>query len=172
MVGWALRTMLLWGLIGGACLYAWNQRADLLAMGASEAGRPGAPSAALPVAANRLSFRPDAHGHIFLEAAVNGASTRFLVDTGASYVTLTPDDARAAGIGPGELHFTRHVGTANGQVRVAPVKLRELRLDQLTMEDVDAVVVESPLGVSLLGMSFLKRLDGYEMRDGALTVLW
>src|SRR5438445_12976668 len=164
MVGWALRTVLLWGVICGAGLYAWERRTDLLlAMGAPAASAPSAPSAPAAIA-NRLSFRPDSHGHIFLEAAVNGAPIRFLVDTGASYVTLTPQDAQAAGIGPGQLHFTGRVGTANGQVRVAPVKLRELRLDQLSMEEVDAVVVESPLAISLLGMSFLKRLDGYEMR--------
>ena len=56
----------------------------------------------------------------------------------------------------------------------ARVKLRELRLEQFTMEDVDAVVVESQaqMGVSLLGMSFLSRLDGYEMRDGAMIMSW
>jgi aspartyl protease family protein len=103
---------------------------------------------------------------------VNGSPTHFIVDTGASFVTLRPEDARAAGISAGDLHFTMRTSTANGQVRIAPVKLRELRLGQLTMEDVDAVVVESPLPISLLGMSFLKRLDGYEMRDGALVMSW
>lgn len=121
-------------------------------------------------APNTLGFRADRSGHVVLKVDVNGAPIHFLLDTGASLVTLTPEDARAAGISPGELHFTAFLATANGQIRVAPVKLRELRLNQLTMENVDAVVVESPLAVSLLGMSFLKRLDSYEMRDGTLFI--
>jgi aspartyl protease family protein len=169
MLAWALRTVLLWSALCCAGLYAWENRAGWLALPAGEAVRP-TPSA--PAVANTTSYRLDRTGHVYLEADVNGSPTRFIVDTGASFVTLRPEDARAAGISGGDLHFTMRTSTANGQVRIAPVKLRELRLGQLTMEDVDAVVVESPLPISLLGMSFLKRLDGYEMRDGALVMSW
>jgi aspartyl protease family protein len=166
----AVRMIMVWGGVGVACFYAWENRADLLT-----ATAPGtAPQAVAKPAqiSNTLSFKADRSGHVFLEAAVNGAPVRFLVDTGASFVTLRPEDARAAGIGSGDLHFTQRSATANGQMRVAPVKLRELRLGQLIMEDVDAVVVESQLNISLLGVSFLKRLDGYEIRDGALVMSW
>ena len=94
-----------------------------------------------------------------------------LVDTGASLVTLTPADARAAGINPAGLVFSGHVQTANGTSRMAPVTLREIRIGQLSIYDVRAAVLEN-LNVSLLGMSFLGRLQGYEMRDGKLTVSW
>lgn len=173
MLAWALRTVLLWGAICVAGVYAWENRAIMLGLVSQDAA-PSATDAKPPrrVVSNSISFRPDSRGHVVLEAAVNGAPVRFMVDTGASFVTLTPEDARAAGIGSADLHFTMRVATANGQVRVAPVKLRELRLEQFTMEDVDAVVVESSLNVSLLGMSFLKRLDGYEMHDGALVMSW
>jgi aspartyl protease family protein len=59
--------------------------------------------------------------------------------------------------------------TANGIARAAPVRLREVRLGQLSIDDVSAAVVEN-LNISLLGQSFLTRLDGYEMRDGMLTL--
>ena len=59
--------------------------------------------------------------------------------------------------------------TANGVARAAPVRLRELRIDQLLVPDVTAAVAEN-LNISLLGQSFLTRLDGYEMRDGVLTL--
>jgi aspartyl protease family protein len=174
MVAWAVRIVLLWGLVGTACVIAWNNRATLLPRETPVAAMPHPAAAAppKPVADNTLSFRTDSRGHVMLEAAVNGAPVRFMVDTGASFVTLTPDDARAAGLGSADLHFTTSVATANGQIRVAPVKLRELRLNQLVMEDVEAVVVDSPMNVSLLGMSFLKRLDGYEMHDGAMIMSW
>jgi aspartyl protease family protein len=169
MLAWALRTTLLWGALLCAGLYAWENRPAWLALPEREAVRSGAPA---PAIANTISYRPDRAGHVYLEAAVNGVPIRFIVDTGASFVTLRPEDARAAGIGGADLHFTMRSATANGQVRVAPVTLRELRLGQLTMEDVDAVVVESAMPISLLGVSFLKRLDGYEMRDGALVMSW
>jgi aspartyl protease family protein len=94
-----------------------------------------------------------------------------LVDTGASLVTLTPRDARAAGISPRELIYNRRVSTANGTGRMAPVTLREIRIDQLSIYDVPAAVIEN-LGISLLGMSFLGQLQGYEMHDGKLTITW
>jgi aspartyl protease family protein len=94
-----------------------------------------------------------------------------LVDTGASLVTLTPADARAVGIDPASLVFSGHVQTANGAARMAPVTLREIRIGQLAIYDVPASVLEN-LNISLLGMTFLSRLQGYEMRDGKLTITW
>jgi len=170
MIGWALRTFLLWSVLGYAGFLAWQNHDALFPFAAPPRVLATAP-AARP-AANTLSFRPDRNGHFLVTAAVNGSALRFLVDTGASYVTLTPEDARAAGIPASDLRFTGRVATANGEVHVAPVKLREIRIEQFTMEDVDAVVVDTQLTVSLLGMSFLKRLEGYELRDGALVVSW
>ena len=94
-----------------------------------------------------------------------------LVDTGASLVTLTPADARAAGINPASMAFNGRVQTANGTARIAPVTLREIRIGQLSIYDEHAGVLEN-LNVSLLGISFLARLQGYEMRDGKLTISW
>ena len=84
---------------------------------------------------------------------------------------LTPDDARAAGIKRGELVFNRVVQTANGPVRAAFVLLREIGIEQLSIAKVQAAVIDS-LGQSVLGMSFLGRLKGFEMRDRVLTIDW
>jgi aspartyl protease family protein len=86
-------------------------------------------------------------------------------------VTLTPADARAAGIDPARLVFSMPVNTANGTARMAPATVREIRIGQLSIYDVPAAVLEN-LDISLLGMSFLGRLQGYEMRDGKLTISW
>ena len=96
-----------------------------------------------------------------LTARVNGAQVKFLVDTGASLVGLSPDDAKSAGIDPGQLTFNQSVHTANGTVRAAFTRIREIRLDQLEINDVPAAVIES-LKQSVLGMSFLSRLKGFE----------
>lgn len=137
----------------------------LAALAAAAPARPAA-------AANELVYRADRSGHYLVEASVNGAPVRFLVDTGATVVALTPEDARAAGLAPGDLRFSQVMSTANGAARAAPTRLRSLRLGQLELEDVPAVVMERPMAISLLGMSFLSRLDGYSIRDGVLTLEW
>ena len=119
---------------------------------------------------NVLQYRADAGGHYFIDADVNGATIRFLLDTGASFVTLSPDDARAAGIFMQSLQYTETMSTANGEARAARTSLRDIRLDQLFVDDVAAVVMEKPMPVSLLGMSFLRRLNGYSIKDGVLTI--
>jgi aspartyl protease family protein len=144
---------------------------------ADPTGAPPSASAAqaltvLRPSSNRtLVYRSDRRGHFSLTAAVNGAPIRLIVDTGASLVALTLDDASAAGIGRSELVFNQITQTANGRVRFAPVTLREVRIGQLSIENVPAAVIEN-LDQSLLGMSFLKRLKSFEMREGALTISW
>jgi len=175
MIGWALRWMVLWcgvavvcvAVIGGDRWLPSNSPAE------PEIVLPGA-TAAEPradLAVNTLVYAADRAGHVIVDAVVNGAPMRMLVDTGASFVTLTPADARAAGIAPGELVFSRRANTANGIVRMATVTLRQIRLGQLSFNDVHAAVLEN-LNLSLLGMSFLDRLQSYEMRGGKLTITW
>jgi aspartyl protease family protein len=124
-----------------------------------------------PASSRSLVYHADRRGHFSLTATVNGVPLRLVVDTGASLVALTLDDARAAGIGRGELVFNQLTHTANGTVRFAPVMLREIRIEHLSIDNVPAAVIET-LDQSLLGMSFLKRLKSFEMREGALTISW
>jgi aspartyl protease family protein len=165
VIGWALRWVLLCcGLVFLTILIV-NRGATLL----PDRTAPS-PSGAGP-APNTIVYTASESGHVVVDAAVNGAPVRLLVDTGASLVTLTPEDARAAGIDSSHLVFSRRANTANGVARMAPVTLREVRIDQLSVYDVPAAVLEN-LNVSLLGMSFLGRLQSYEMRDGKLTITW
>jgi len=175
VVGWALRWALLCCglvLLGVGLL---DRGSALLPDGAA-ASRPdahlavSAPRIAAPVP-NTIVYTANQQGHVVIDTAVNGSPVRMLVDTGASLVTLTPADARAAGINTAGLVFNAHANTANGSARMAPVTLREVRIGQLSIYDVAAAVLEN-LNVSLLGMSFLSRLQGYEMRDGKLTISW
>ena len=123
-------------------------------------------------APNENVYRRSRDGHFYVDADVNGARIRFLVDTGATYVALSPDDARSAGLRVFESDYTARTSTANGVTRVAPVTLRQIELDQLQLFDIKAVVLERPMPVSLLGMSFLSRLQGYETRSDELILRW
>lgn len=174
MIGWALRLSLVWvGLSLLFVLVAGNPGAFL-------PKPPAAPAPARAVATPRARANPDQNGqrlvyfadprgHFVLDVTVNGMPLRMLVDTGSTFVALTPQDARDAGFSIRDLAFDGAAGTAGGVVRIAPVTLSEVRIDQLTLYDVKAAVIES-LNMSLLGMSFLDRLKGYEMHDGKLYI--
>lgn len=118
-----------------------------------------------------LAFPADALGHVLVTANVNGVPLHFLVDTGATLVALAPADAEAAGINRSELTFDRTVQTAAGPARAAFLELREISLKQLEIDNVRAAVIDN-LKQSVLGMSFLSRLKGFDLRDGALTMKW
>lgn len=117
-------------------------------------------------------LEPDRQGHYWVEAVLDGEPVTFIVDTGASDVILAPADAKKLGIRTGGLRFDRRYQTANGEITGAVVRLRELRIGQQSVYGLDAVVVDAPLRVSLLGMDFLRRLDGFEVRGGRLVLRW
>jgi aspartyl protease family protein len=121
---------------------------------------------------NELTYRADSYGQFYLDAEVNGTTMRFLLDTGASYLSLTPKDAAAIGLSPASLTYNLRMNTAKGVARAAEVRLREVRVGQLSIEDVPAIVMEDPSRVSLLGMSFLDRLEAHHISNGVLTMEW
>jgi len=138
---------------------------------------PAAPQAAAaraPAAAavSELVLQAGPHGHFMVEAAVNGTPITFLVDTGASSIYLTPDDAARLGWTPPRLTYSERYSTASGVVHAAPVTLRSLRVGQLELYDLPASVGQQPSSVSLLGMSFLKRFASYEVRGERLILSW
>jgi aspartyl protease family protein len=113
----------------------------------------------------------DLRGHYKVHPVVEGRTVPMLVDTGASAVALTYEDAERAGIRVRPEDFTKPVGTANGTVKAAPVRVAEMRVGAIALTFVDAMVLpRGSLGTSLLGMSFLKRLKGFEMAQGRLTL--
>ncbi len=137
--------------------------------------RPAAavvPTPPHPAPRNELTYRANAWGQFVVDAEVNGAPVRFLVDTGATYLSLTPRDAAAIGLSPSSLTYNLRMNTAKGAARAAEVRLREVRIDQLSINDVPAIVMEDVSGISLLGMSFLDRLDGHRISNGVLTIEW
>lgn len=112
-----------------------------------------------------------ADGHFWAEADVNnGHEVRFLVDTGASAVALTPDDARRLGIDPSGLSYTYEVSTANGQARAAQVKLASISVGGARVDNVDAFVLDRGLETSLLGMTYLGRLSRFEASRNAMIL--
>ncbi len=121
-------------------------------------------------AVRELTFKKQSNGHFFITADVNGSPVDFLVDSGASHIVLTQDDAQRIGLRPRALRYDGRTQTANGVAAYANVDLRQVRIGQLSVYDVGATVVDSPLSISLLGMSFLSQLDGFEVRGDRLIL--
>ena len=111
-----------------------------------------------------------ADGHYWAEALIDGRAVRVLVDTGASVVALTRDDAVRLGLDLAPDDFTATVRTASGPVRAAPVHLAAVAVAGARVEGVEALVVEEGLEQSLLGMSYLGRLSSLEATPAGLTL--
>lgn len=134
------------------------------------AGQGAAVAAVSPSGGSgQVTLVADSRGHFITTGAINGNTVRFLVDTGASSVVLSSQEARRLGINylAGARAFTQ---TANGVVPVYRIKLDTVRVGDITANNVDADVIEGDkLPLALLGMSFLNRMD--MKRDGEKMVL-
>ena len=112
--------------------------------------------------------QPD--GHYYVTAEVNDAPIRFVVDTGATDMVLTQEDAARAGLDPAELDYLGRANTANGEVRTARVTLDRVRLGSVTDLDVRAVVNSGEMEQSLLGMGYLQRWGEIRIANGELIL--
>jgi aspartyl protease family protein len=111
------------------------------------------------------------NGHFITTADINGRDIKVLVDTGATAVALSFEDAEDVGLKPRSLDFNVKISTANGEGRAARVKLKHVMIDNVKVRDVEGLVVQKgALDGTLLGMSFLSRLDSFSVEDGKLTL--
>jgi aspartyl protease family protein len=135
------------------------------------AARPVAPPDPAPADSRSVTVPRDARGHFQLDARVDGRRLTFMVDTGASVIALTADDAATLGIHPSQSEFTVLVKTANGTVKAAPIELDRVEIEDITVRNVTAMVLpDGALSDNLLGMSFLSRLHRWEFADGKLVL--
>ena len=110
-------------------------------------------------------------GDFGISAHINGARVAMVLDTGASSVVLTRDDAKKAGLPLEVLNYTVNIDTANGRARAAPVTLDRIAIGDLTERSVEALVAQpGQLKTSLLGMSFLNRLQSWQVSGDRLVL--
>jgi aspartyl protease family protein len=111
------------------------------------------------------------NGDFDVSAQINGARIAMVLDTGASSVVLTRDDAKAAGLPLEVLAYTTNIDTANGRTHAAQVTLDRVGIGGLVEHSVAALVAQpGQLKTSLLGMSFLNRLQSWEVRGDRLVL--
>jgi aspartyl protease family protein len=165
----ALEAALFWAMIGLLLAVGYAYRVEL-----EEAGDR--------VLAELIPGRAATHGHVVeivrsqdgdfsIHTSVNGAKIAMLFDTGASSVILTQEAAKAAGLPTDLLTYTVDVDTASGRMHAAPVTLDRVAVGGLTEREVPALVVQAGgLKSNLLGMTFLNRLESWEVRGDKLRL--
>ena len=157
-MGFALRSAMAWGLIFLGAIAAYGIWSDL---------KSDLTQSAVIRDDGRIEIPRAEDGHFYLTLDINGTPIRFLVDTGASGMVLSPDDATSLGIDAASLEYTGQAMTANGLVRTAPVRLPEVAFGPYLDANFRAWVNETPMEGSLLGMDYLQafrvELDGNKM---------
>lgn len=109
-------------------------------------------------------------GHYYLTLRLDGTPVDFVVDTGATDIVLSREDARRIGIDPDALAYTGIAMTANGQVRTARARVGEIAIGAISDRDVAVSVTDGEMPGSLLGMAYLQRFDRIEIADGRLLL--
>ena len=120
---------------------------------------------------NFATLYADARGHFIADVQIGGVPVKVLVDTGATLVALSAEDASKIGVRPSSNDRKARFNTANGIVTASLVRLPEIRLQGITIFDVEAAVM--PVGAlkgTLLGMSFMNKLASFESRGVSMVM--
>lgn len=120
----------------------------------------------------KVLIAADARGHFTTSFKLNGRQVDGLIDTGATLVAINTSTARRIGVSLNQSDFNQQVNTANGVIRAAVVNIDRLQIGKITVEDIQAVVLDDrALRTNLIGMSFLQRLEKYQVEDGTLLLV-
>ena len=164
-----LESLLIWAMLGALLALGYTYRVELREVADRVLAEfiPG-------YAATRgraVEIARASGGGFSVAAQVNGARIPMVLDTGASAVVLTQEAAKAAGLPLEVLNYSVNVDTANGRARAAPVTLDRLSIGDITERSVPALVAQDgQLRTSLLGMTFLNRLESWEVRGDKLMM--
>ena len=168
----AFHAALFWLLIGVVLAAGYTYRRELTQIGERIMAEvvPGR-AAILQVANPSVELRRASSGEFRVNVQVNGGRLPMILDTGASSIVLTQDSAKAAGLPIEVLKYTINVDTANGRTRAAAVTLDKVSIGPINERAVPALVAQpGQLKTNLLGMSFLNRLESWEVRGDSLVL--
>ena len=128
------------------------------------------PSAAIINDKGQISINISENGHYYINSQINNTTIRFMIDTGASDISINPDDALRIGINLKELNFNKKYQTANGVVLGARTVLEEMTIGNILFSNIPVSVNSVNMGISLLGMSFLRQCKKYEFYQNKLIL--
>ena len=186
-----LRRLLILGIFAGTSasipiVYQANPQIVENLLKSSVASKPAAPQpepqvnlASLPqkppapaLLGRQVLVNADERGHFTSSFKLNGRQIDGMIDTGATLVAINISTARRIGISLNQSDFTHQVNTANGAIKAAVVTVDRLQIGKISVDNVQAMVLDDrALQVNLIGMSFLQRLQKYQVQDGALLLV-
>ena len=161
-IGQVARYALTWGLLivaGVIAVGLWPQLSQTLL-----------PQQSVVSDSGEITVPRNFDGHYYLTLEGNGAPISFVIDTGATDLVLTPQDASRAGLNTAQLRYTNRAMTANGMIQTAPVRLDLVEVGPISDRLVPAVVNGSPMQESLLGMSYLNLFERIAIEDGRMIL--
>jgi aspartyl protease family protein len=171
-VGEAVRNIAIWAGIAGVLLVGYTYRNELLGVW-NKVSSEVLPSVAVANTPHSRTISVSPDGGFYIQGKVNGQPVRFVIDTGASGIVLSPADAQRAGVDLTKLDFTSSSETANGIGQIAPYQATSLEVGGLQLGAAKVAVDHSPMSASLLGMDFLRpRFDSIEIKGDQLTLTW
>lgn len=111
-------------------------------------------------------------GHFYIMLNINNSNVLFLIDTGATTTSLTLKDAERVGIDLSKLKYNQIVNTANGTSYVASAEIQNIAVEGLSIDSLWTMVSNDMKGQSLLGMNFLSKLKGYDVRQDKMILYY
>lgn len=166
----ALEAALFWIVVCFVLVFAYTYRGELRGIGERVTAEL-MPGRAVQRTATTVEIVRGRGGDFQVAAQINGSRVAMVLDTGASAVVLTQEAAKTAGLPLEVLSYSINVDTANGRTRAAPVTLQSIAVGGLVEREVAALIAQpGQLRQSLLGMSFLNRLQSWEVRGDRLVL--
>jgi aspartyl protease family protein len=166
-----IRNVAIWCGVFAVFVLIYSFRDELASVGNRIRGEL-VPGYAVATGAHEMTLTASADGSFYVHGEVNGAPAQFLVDTGASDIVLSPADATRAGIDLTRLSFARPFETAHGTGWGATTLVKNLSVGMIELHDVLVTVNKSEMDSSLLGLTFLHRLESFDVRGRRLTLRW
>ncbi|HET7086072.1 MAG TPA: TIGR02281 family clan AA aspartic protease [Rhizomicrobium sp.] len=165
------RNVLIWVAAGGVLIIGFSFQNELKELGLRLRSNlmPGYP---LETGYHELTVSEGQGGHFLIYGMVDSTRIAFMIDTGATDIVLDPADAKRLGIDLDRLTFDRPFGSANGIGYGAKAVVASLAVGPIRFSDVEVSINKAPIGTSLLGMAFLKRLKSYSVSGGKLILRW
>lgn len=166
------RNIALWAVIGAVLVLGYTYRDELRFVGARVRTEflPSDPVGDMQ--ARTLTLTADSGGNFYAYGTASGTRIRFVIDTGATDIVLSPADARRLGIDLATLHYVSGFETANGVGSGAPYTLNDLSVGPIQFWNVPVSINRTDMHASLLGMSFLRRLKSFEFTGRRLYLRW
>ena len=166
-----IHNLLIWVAVGGVLIIGFSYQQELADLGLRLRSNL-VPDYAVSAGPHEMVISEGEGGNYHVYGTINGQQVRFLIDTGASDIVLSPADARRLGVDFSMLTFDHVYESANGIGHGATAEVADLSVGGIHFTNVQVAINGAEMSSSLLGLAFLKRLKSYSFSSGKLILKW